>query len=250
MTEEINHAYDGGLYAELLQNRSFQDDTSSPKHWSLACAEGAQATLALDRERALNDALPVSLRLEIKAAKPDRRAGVTNNGYWGVPIRPSATYTVSFYARASADFKGPLAVALESADGGRSFARAEVSGVGAEWKRFTATLKTDASVTATAAGRFSLTAGAQGTLWFSLVSLFPATYHDRPNGLRPDLMEKMAAMRPAFLRFPGGNYLEGDFIKERFDWKKMIHSVESRPGHRCCWGYRSNDGMGLLEFLN
>jgi alpha-L-arabinofuranosidase len=81
------------------------------------------------------------------------------------------------------------------------------------------------------------------------VSLFPPTYKDRPNGNRIDLMQKLADMRPAFLRFPGGNYLEGNTIPERFAWKKTIHGLEERPGHRCPWGYRSTDGLGLLEFL-
>jgi alpha-N-arabinofuranosidase len=83
-----------------------------------------------------------------------------------------------------------------------------------------------------------------------MVSLFPPTYHNRPNGFRIDLMEKLAAMHPSFLRFPGGNYLEGDHIDERFDWKKTIGPLVDRPTHRSPWNYRSTDGMGLLEFLD
>jgi alpha-N-arabinofuranosidase len=88
------------------------------------------------------------------------------------------------------------------------------------------------------------------TLWLQLVSLFPPTYHGRQNGNRGDLMEKLAAMHPAFLRFPGGNYLEGDRIETRFDWKKMIGPMVDRPTHPGTWNYHSSDGMGLLEFLN
>ena len=73
--------------------------------------------------------------------------------------------------------------------------------------------------------------GNPGTIWVQQVSLFPPTYHNRPNGFRIDLMEKMAAMHPAFLRFPGGNYLEGDHINERFEWKKTIGPLVDRPGH-------------------
>src|SRR6202034_2780965 len=94
-----------------------------------------------------------------------------------------------------------------------------------------------------------LTVGHKGTLWLELVSLFPPTYHDRPNGFRVDLMEKLAAKHPTVLRFPGGNYLEGDHIAERFDWKKTIGPLVDRPTHRSPWNYRSTDGMGLLEFL-
>jgi alpha-N-arabinofuranosidase len=81
------------------------------------------------------------------------------------------------------------------------------------------------------------------------VSVFPPTYHNRANGNRIDLMDKLAAMHPAFLRLPGGNYLEGDHIKERFEWKKTIGLMVDRPTHRSPWNYQSSDGMGLLEFL-
>jgi alpha-N-arabinofuranosidase len=87
-------------------------------------------------------------------------------------------------------------------------------------------------------------------LWLELVSLFPPTYHDRPNGNRVDLMEKLAAMHPKFLRFPGGNYLEGNHIAERFNWKQTVGPMVNRPTHIGPWGYHSSDGMGLQEFLN
>jgi alpha-N-arabinofuranosidase len=85
------------------------------------------------------------------------------------------------------------------------------------------------------------------TLWLQLVSLFPPAYHGRTNGNRIDIMEKLAAMKPAFLRFPGGNYLEGGRIETRFDWKKMIGPLVDRPTHPTTWSYHSSDGMGLLN---
>jgi alpha-L-arabinofuranosidase len=94
-----------------------------------------------------------------------------------------------------------------------------------------------------------MTVDRPATLWLQLVSLFPPAYHDRANGNRIDIMEKLAAMRPSFLRFPGGNYLEGNRIETRFDWKKMIGLLVDRPTHPTTWSYHSSDGMGLLEFL-
>ena len=94
-----------------------------------------------------------------------------------------------------------------------------------------------------------MTVDRPATLWLQLVSLFPPTYTNRPNGNRIDIMEKLAAMHPAFLRFPGGNYLEGSRIETRFDWKKMIGPLVDRPTHPTTWSYHSSDGMGLLEFL-
>jgi alpha-N-arabinofuranosidase len=94
-----------------------------------------------------------------------------------------------------------------------------------------------------------LTVAHPGSLWLNLVSLFPPTYHDRANGNRIDLMEKLAAMHPQFLRFPGGNYLEGDHLADWYDWKKMIGPRVDRPGHPSPWNYWSTDGLGLLEFF-
>jgi alpha-N-arabinofuranosidase len=117
------------------------------------------------------------------------------------------------------------------------------------WKKFSVTLETAAGIKPSPAGRLVIATTKRGTFWLSQVSLFPPTYKNHPNGNRIDLMERLAELRPAFLRFPGGNYLEGDTIADRFDWKKTIGPLEDRPGHRCCWGYPSSDGFGLLEFL-
>jgi alpha-L-arabinofuranosidase len=87
-------------------------------------------------------------------------------------------------------------------------------------------------------------------VWLQVVSLFPPTYRDRPNGLRPDLVELLKQIHPKILRFPGGNYIEGVTVDTRWDWKKTIRPVWERPGHQnSAWGYWSDDGLGLLEFL-
>jgi len=91
--------------------------------------------------------------------------------------------------------------------------------------------------------------GKKATIWFQQVSLFAPTYQDRPNGNRTDLSQLLADARPKFLRFPGGNYVEGDYFNERFNWKQTIGPIEQRPGHRSCWGYWATDGFGLPEFL-
>ena len=116
MTEEINHAYDGGLYAELVRNRAFLDDAASPVHWSVVQG-GAAATIALDRGEPLNEHIATSLRLDVTQASPGRGAGVANAGYWGVPVRPKARYRASFYAKAAPGFTGAVAVAIPGDDG-------------------------------------------------------------------------------------------------------------------------------------
>jgi alpha-N-arabinofuranosidase len=249
MTEEINHSYDGGLYAELIQNRSFMDDPARPVHWSLINNNGAVATISLDSENAFNDKLTRSLRLTITQAGNNQLAGVANNGYWGIPVMPKTLYRASLLAKAGSGFSGPGTISLVSDDDENViYASEEFSGLGTEWKKFEATLKTG-NLSPTARAHLAITFQLPGTVWFALVSLFPPTWNNRPNGFRKDLMQLLVDMNPKFLRFPGGNYVEGDTIETRFDWKKTIGPLEERPGHQCPWSYRSSDGMGLLEFL-
>jgi alpha-L-arabinofuranosidase len=248
MTEEINHAYDGGLYAELVRNRAFLDDAATPAHWSVVKADGSTATMALDPKEPLNTTIGRSLRLDVTQASTGHAAGIANEGYWGIPVRPGTRYRASFYAKAAPGFTGPIGVSIQSDDGRTTYAARTVTGLTAAWKQYEFTLQTS-KMTATTKARYVLTLDRPGTVWFSLVSLFPPTFKDQPNGFRPDIMQMMVDMKPRFLRFPGGNYLEGDQIADRFEWKKTIGPLSGRPGHMAPWGYRSSDGLGLHEFL-
>ncbi len=249
MTEEINHAYDGGLYGELIQNRALKDDPNGPAHWSAVTSGGGTGTVALDTANPIaGTALTNCLRLDITAATAGQHVGAANEGYWGIPVKPNTTYRASFYAKAGPAFTGPLTVDIQSADGADVRATAQVPALTADWKQYTVTLSTGAAAPSTA-NRFVISASGAGTVWLSQVSLMPPTFHDRPNGNRIDLMQKMGDMQPAFLRLPGGNYLEGNTLAERFEWKDTIGPVAQRPSHQGPWGYRSTDGMGLLEML-
>ena len=254
MTEEINYSYDGGLFAELIRNRTFQDPPAGlsgrdpkppigavPPHWSVVGAASA-ATNKLDP---VNAALPINLRLTLSGGT----GGIANNGYWGIPVKPATKYTASFYARANDGFTGPVVASLVTDQGDQTVAHAETAPLAATWKKYTVTFSTPAGATTTADARFVLSASGKGSIDFSLVSLFPPTYQDTATGLRPDLMKLMADMHPAFIRLPGGNYVEGGRFSDRFAWKKMIGPADERPGHMGCWSYRSSDGFGLPEYL-
>ncbi len=248
MTEEINHSYDGGLYAELIQNRAFLDSEKSPVHWSVVNDKNSAAAIALDSSNVFNDKLTASLRLTVTQADKKNSAGVANDGYWGIPVQPKTTYRAMIIARADANFSGPVTVSIVSDDGKKVFATEKFSGLTTVWKKFDVTLKTGRG-TPTAQARFVITLNQPGTIWLGLVSLFPPTWNDQPTGFRKDLMQMLVGLNPKFLRFPGGNYVEGDTVETRFDWKKTIGPIEERHGHPCPWGYRSTDGLGLLEFL-
>jgi alpha-N-arabinofuranosidase len=249
MTEEINHSYDGGLYAELVQNRAFLDDKTSPVHWALVHGDGVAATMALDPSQPLNQVIATSLRLDVTKAAPGHEAGIANEGYWGIPVRNKAVYRASFFAKAAPGFNGPIVVSIQSEDGTVTYATAALRGVTSAWKHYELTLVPEGVVTPTAKARYALTTNQPGTIWFSLVSLFPPTFGNQANGFRPDLLQMLVDVKPKFLRFPGGNYLEGDQIADRFEWKKTLGALADRPGHPAPWGYRSSDGLGLYEFL-
>ncbi len=247
MTEEINYSYDGGLYAELIRNRTPQPAWDGAEHWSLVQRGSSEAVMSIDKASGPSAAITAGIKLAVKQAAAGSPAGIENEGYWGIPLRPQTTYKASFYARAGKP-GATITVTLLSDDTGKPVAEQVVTGVGTEWKQYSATLQTGA-ITASSRYHFVLSVTEPGTYWVTLASLFPPTYHDRVNGNRADLMDKLAAMHPAFLRLPGGNYLEGDRIADRYPWKQTIGPLVDRPTHPSPWMYRSSDGLGLLEFL-
>jgi alpha-N-arabinofuranosidase len=248
MTEEINYSYDGGLYGELVHSRAVGNHWGALEHWVAVTQGGSQAAVSVDQQTGPSAALPRSLKITIKSAGPGEQAGIQNDGYWGIPVRPDTTYQASLYAKADGDALGPVKISIVSDATGNVLASATIPAIGSDWKQYGTTLKTGQTAVS-ASNHLVVSVEKPGTLWLDLVSLFPPTYKNREHGFRIDLMEKLAAMHPAFLRFPGGNYLEGDHISERYEWKKTIGPWVDRPTHPSPWGYQSSDGMGLLEFL-
>ena len=245
MTEEINYSYDGGLYAEMVNNRTFSNRWPRFEHWTLVTKGDAQASLDAD-ESGPSAALARSMKLTITAASAASEAGVGNSGYWGMAVRPETTYSGSFYAKAQG--VGTAHARLISDTTGAVLAEAAIPVTDGDWQLYTYTMKSG-KVAASSTNHLEITFSQPGTISFQLVSLFPPTFNNRANGNRPDLMELLAGMHPHFLRLPGGNYLEGDTIAERFDWKKTIGPMVDRPTHRSPWNYESSDGLGLLEYL-
>lgn len=282
MTEEINHSYDGGLYAELIRNRIFKDNATKPEGWSLVNDDTANSKASMklianednipfdERRHAINGALQTCLRLTVE--KAGARVGVASEGYWGIPVKPNTTYKASFYLKGEGSFQpfrrpgqqttqparpvidnntaGPITVTIESNDGKTVYASGTVDLAKSQfWKKYELTLTTAADVKPTTDARFVISTNRTGLYYFNLVSLFPPTYNNRPNGNRTDLMQMLVDMKPKFLRFPGGNFLEGPLLTDAFPWKQTLGPLENRPGHKGSWGYRPTDGMGLLEFL-
>ncbi|HEX9201093.1 MAG TPA: alpha-L-arabinofuranosidase C-terminal domain-containing protein [Acidobacteriaceae bacterium] len=248
MTEEINYSYDGGLYGELVQDRTFLSSRNDTENWVPVPQGTARGSVTQDRTTGPSAALPASEKVTVEQADAANMFGLRNRGWWGVPVRPNTTYTGSVYAKADVAAAG-MKVSLVANDTGKVLASASLPVLTKDWKQYTFTMKTGADAGSTANNQIVVTVDHPGSVWLQLLSLFGPTYKNRVNGNRIDLMEMMAAMHPAFLRFPGGNYLEGNTIPERFDWKKTVGPLVDRPGHASPWRYHSSDGMGLLEFL-
>ncbi len=284
MTEEINHSYDGGLYAELIRNRIFKDNPTTPEFWSLVQEGDTKAAMQLvganpanvpnnERRNAINTSLTTCLKLTVENA--GMRAGIANEGFYGIPVKPQTTYSASFYMKGTGqqppqgrqggqgppqngpavtviedNTAGPITVSLESNDGKTVYASGTINALkSAFWNKYEVKLTTAANIKPTLDAHFVISTNRKGVYYFNLVSLFPPTYNNRPNGNRIDIMKMMVDMKPTFLRFPGGNFLEGPYLGDNFPWKTTLGPLEDRPGHTGSWGYRASDGLGLLEFL-
>lgn len=268
--EEINHSGEGGIYAEMVLNRDFEignlpqgarwagnllrtkDDWQERKWfgnalhgWKLTAEGGAHGSLKLETENPLNANNPHSMRVTVKHA--GTRAGVVNSGFFGMNLVAGETYELSFYLRTENREHLNIKAQLESASGHEVYASATVTDAGGEWRRYQCTLRPTLS---DPNGRLTLLIDRPQTLWLDVVSLFPhATYRNRPNGLRQDLVEALAQMRPAFLRFPGGAVVGGLNLDNRFQWRNSIGDIAARKGTMNLWGYYSTNGLGFHEYL-
>ena len=153
MTEEINYSYDGGLYAELVRNRTFQDSNWDLPAWSLVQNGNSSASMELDKSTGPSAALPLSLRLKIGKADAADQAGIKNAGFWGFPVRPGTTYHGSFYAKADDSSTGPVTVSLLDDNTGAAIATATVPSLTTDWQRYTVTLKAGRVPTSRSPGR-------------------------------------------------------------------------------------------------
>jgi alpha-L-arabinofuranosidase len=276
--EEINHGVDGGLYGELIRNRGFEDakppegfifrngrwldsegrgaydagftrfgyDTNGLPFWSLIKEGGAQGSMHLDMTGPLSPASPRSARLDIEDVSSGR-LGISNQGFWGIGLREGEDYKLSFWARSTGGFVGPLIAGLETADGLCCCKPVQFKTVDGTWEQFYATLRATRN---DSAARFVLTAGARGTVWLDMISLFPGrTFKNRPNGLRPDLAQMLADLRPGFVRFPGGCVVEGGTVETAYNWTKTVGPLEQRQEVWGPWNYRRTSGMGMHEYL-
>jgi alpha-L-arabinofuranosidase len=250
--EDINRAADGGLYAELVQNRSFEYDPADNAAYTplTGWAPKAGDPQVVDDGGRLNEHNRRYLRLPLPG-------GIINAGYnSGINVEQGKKYDFSVWART--DQAGtPLTVALTDPAGNQLATPLTLSVRGATWTRYAGTFT---ARTASVTGRLLVEGGGAGTLALDMVSLFPRdTYKNRPNGMRRDLAEKIAALHPRFVRFPGGclvntgsmyGYEAPNWERRRsYQWKDTIGPVEERSTNANFWGYNQSYGIGYYEYL-
>jgi len=240
--EDINLSVDGGLYAELVRNRNFED-SDKPEQWSAVGGAAEQVRMSVDTARPVSPKNPRSLKVTLAPAG-GTRAGVANAGFYGMGIKQGETYKLSLLARGGDGFGGPLTISLESADGA-ACATATLPALTGEWKNYAVVLKASAS---DPKARLVISATQAGTFWLDMVSLFPQkTWRD--HGLRPDLAEMLLGLKPAFVRFPGGCWVEGETLQESYRWKQTIGDPSERRTQHNIWAYEATHGIGYHEYL-
>ncbi len=240
--EEINHAGDGGIYAELVRNRSFEE-RDTPVGWSLLDGSD-RVRMSVDTSQPLNSVNQRSLRVEVSEGSGTAR--IANEGYWGIGVRRGERYRLSLYARSAPGFAGELGVSLVASDGS-VLAQQTLRGVSEAWKKMETTLTSRGT---DAKARLIISVNTPGTVWLDVISLMPVeTFKRRPNGLRRDLAQMLADLKPSFLRFPGGCFVEGDRMVNALRWRDTVGDIAQRPPRWCVWGYQTTQGLGLHEYL-
>lgn len=281
--EEISHAGDGGLYAELVENRGFEEhvlpssmkyvdgravavDARNYEHgnhrkwsipwdmekkkyqgWSVRANQCKVERMVIEASNPLHKNTPHAMQLVISNASEGSKAQLVNSGYWGMGLKSGEKYDLRFYVKSS-DYKGAITARISDANNGESFGSVtfEPKTIN-DWTEYKGVIT---STGTTGKGELALEFSGNGTILVDYVSLFPRhTFKGRKNGLRKDLARMLQNLRPAFMRWPGGCIVEGATFENRVKWKETLGDPMTRRGEWDLWGYRSTWGMGYHEFL-
>ncbi len=247
--EDINYAADGGIYAELIQNRDFEyslsdkeghDETwNSYKAWNL---KGEKATFKIDTVNPIhiNNRHYASLEIE------EIGASLNNEGYDGIPLIAGDRYNFSVFARSPEQKREELHIRLVGKDG-EVYGQASTKRISSEWGKYEAVIQSNKTVHD---ARLEVIPQMKGIIQLDMISLFPQkTFKGRKNGLRQDLAKTLADIKPRFVRFPGGCVAHGDGLGNMYRWKNTIGPLESRVPQRNLWGYHQTAGLGYHEYF-
>ena len=249
--EDINFGADGGLYAELVKNRSFEFPEPL-MGWIKVNPSHSAGEVAVRDDDPFNNANPHYVRIDSHGTAP---LGLANEGFRGIGLTQGEAYDFSAQVRGVAAAPG-LRVQLYGGDGAL-LDSVLIEGFTTNWAKYTATLHpkdTDPNA------RLYVLVEGQGTVDVDMVSLFPEhTWKNRPGGLRADMVQRLADLKPGFLRFPGGCIVEGSVLSRRYQWKHTLGPIEERPLlinrwnyeflHRPTPDYYQSFGLGFFEYF-
>ena len=254
--EDINYAADGGLYAEMVKNRSFE----FPQHlmgWRAFGKFEVEDDGPFERN-------PHFVRLKYSGHR-DKYTGLENEGFFGIAVKKDATYRFSVWARCPEGGKSTLEVSFvdnNTMEEDQRFVKTTINVSGKEWKKYTAELKSPRTEAKAALRIYLLASGKDpiATTDVEHISLFPKdTWKGRENGMRKDLAQALYDMKPGVFRFPGGCIVEGTDLESRYQWKNSVGPVENRPLNENRWHYTfphrfypdyfQTYGLGFFEFF-
>ena len=245
--EDLNHAADGGLYAEMVQNRSFEYCEMDRKEYHALTAWEKTGAIEWEvrTERPMHAEKPHYLHVESQPGGAVRNTGY-NTGFF---VENGKTYDFSMYA---GGIEGSIHVRVTVEEGGTVCAEGTLAVSGREWKRYELQMKASQTTTC---GRLTLTFETGGTCDLDMISFFPQdTFLGKKGGLRKDIAEALQEMQPKFMRFPGGCLVHDGSLNDHdrnsmYRWKRTLGKVEERPTWRSNWGYNQSLGLGYYEYF-
>ncbi|HPM31505.1 MAG TPA: alpha-L-arabinofuranosidase C-terminal domain-containing protein [Chryseolinea sp.] len=256
--EDINYSADGGLYAELVQNRSFEYNPTERRewhplsYWDYITPGFSYGKISVETTKPVHVNNPHYIDLTIEFVgnytefKGVAGVGIKNNGFDLIPIKAGEKYNFSMFAQQISEEPVSLIISLQTPKG-NILAEQKFSTSSKDWKKYAvnliATFSSDSA-------SLVILATTKGRLAIDVVSLFPKlTFKNRENGLRPDLAQALADIKPRFVRFPGGCLVHGDGLDNMYRWKNTIGPIEQRVEQRNLWGYHQTAGLGYFEYF-
>lgn len=256
--EDINYSADGGLYAELVQNRSFEyspadrREWNSFSYWEYVTPGFSYGRINVETSAPIHPNNPHYVVLTIEHVGNEEKhplpsgVGIKNTGFDGIVVKQGEKYNLSFFARQLSDAPIALTVSLQTPKG-RIVSGQNISTSSKDWKKYTATFTATESSDSVS---LVILATTKGAIALDMISLFPErTFKNRVNGLRADLAQALADMKPRFIRFPGGCLVHGDGLGNMYRWKNTIGPLEERVAQKNLWGYHQTMGLGYFEYF-
>ena len=256
--EDINYSADGGLYAEMVQNRSFEYNPTERRewnpfsYWEWYTPGFSYGRISVETSAPIHLNNPHYIVIDVEHVgneakyKGESGVGLKNSGFDGMVVKAGDKYNFSMFAHQLSDAPISLTVSLQNRKG-KILAESTFSTSSNEWKKYTTSLTaTESNDTA----NLVILVTTKGKLALDVVSLFPEkTFKNRPNGMRADLAQTLADMKPRFIRFPGGCLVHGDGLGNMYRWENTVGPIEQRKEQRDIWGYHQTTGLGYYEYF-